>query len=155
MPVQAVAGHGTLIAWEGGATPTPGSFTTIAQLNGDIAWPELMRDETEVTPHQDTIDSYQLSYIKRGPMTFAVNFINSEATHNHLTGLYKAMGDNSIRGWRLTGKGSTGAGNDEWIMSGQVQKIVKKAPVKAGVISADITVRMSGAQIIDTAVFAS
>lgn len=154
MPVQAVAGHGTLIAWEGGATPTPGSFTTIAQLNGDIAWPELSRDETEVTPHQDTIDSYQLSYIKRGAMTFSVNFINSEATHNHLTGLYKAMGDNVLRGWRLRAFGGT-TNTDEWIMSGQVQKIVKKAPVKAGVISADITVRMSGAQIIDGVVFAS
>lgn len=151
-----LAGHGTLIGMECGATPTPGLFTTLAQQNGDIVWPELSRDMTEITPHNTTIDTYQLSYLKRGEITFEVNFMNGETTHNHLTGLYKMIGDNVPRGMRITENGQTpGAGISEWIMSGQVQKISKKAPVRAGVITASVTFRPSGPQIIDGVVYAS
>jgi len=153
MPAQ--SGHGALIAMEQLPTGSPGVFTTIAQLNGDIVWPELSRPETNVTPHNDSIDSYVLGILNRGPLTFSVNFIYNGATHDHLTGLYKAMKDNETRGFRLTGPGSPVSPADEWICSGAVQAITQTSPVQEGVRTCDVTVRMSGAMIIDGAEYAS
>lgn len=144
----AVAGHGALIAME----TAPGVFVTIAELNGDITWPELSRGETEVTPHQDAIDSWVLGIIRRGALTFGVNFIFNGATHDHLTGLYSHIKANDFLGFRLRGPGGTTA-TDEWIMSGSVQAITQVAPVREGARTCDVTIRMSGPMIIDGVAF--
>lgn len=144
---QAVAGHGALIAIE--LTPiTPGSFTTVAELNGDIKWPELNRPETEVTTHQDDIDQWILGRLGRGPLTFSVNFIFDDETHDHLTGLQKKIIDNEIFGVRMRGPGGT-TDTDEWIASGQVQSITQTSPVREGARTADVTIRLSKRQKID------
>ena len=147
----AVAGHGATIAVEADPTGAPAVFTVIAELNGDIVWPELSRGETEVTPHQDNIDSWVLGIIRRGSLTFSVNFIFDGATHDHLTGLYESMTLNETRGYRLRGPAGTVAddGTDEWILSGQVQAITQTAPVREGARTSDITIRASGPMEID------
>lgn len=149
---QATAGHGALIAVELGVTPTGGTFTTVAELNGDITWPELSRGETEVSPHQDNIDSWVLGIMRRGPLTFSVNFIFDDSTHDNATGLYSMIQDNLQRGWRLRGPGGT-TNTDEWIMSGQVQAITQVAPVREGARTCEVTVRMSGPMKIDGTLF--
>jgi hypothetical protein len=149
---QAVAGHGALIAVEQDPTGSPGVFTTIGELNGDITWPELSRGETEVTPHQDNIDSWVLGILRRGPLSFSVNWIYDEATHDHLTGLINAISENEVRGFRLRGPGGA-ADTDEWIASGQVQAITQTAPVREGARTSDCTVRFSGPMIIDGVAF--
>ena len=148
---QAVAGHGATIAVEADPTGAPGVFTTIAELNGDITWPELSRGETDVTPHQDTIDTWVLGILRRGLLTFSVNFIFDGATHDHLTGLHEAIVLNEVRGYRLRGPAGTIAddGTDEWVASGQVQAIAQVAPVREGARTADVSVRFSGAMEID------
>lgn len=148
---NAVAGHGATIAMELAPTGSPGVFTAIGELNGDITWPELSRPETEITPHDDSIDSWVLGVITRGPLTFSVNFIFDDGQHDHLTGLYSALINNEQRGFRLRGPGGT-ADVDEWICSGLVQAMTQTAPVREGVRTADVTVRMSGPMIIDSVV---
>lgn len=145
---DAVAGHGALIAMEQDPSGAQGDFTTIGELNGDITWPELSRGEEEVTPHQDNIDSWVLGVLRRGPLTFSINFIFDDATHDHLTGLQKAIIDNERRGIRLRGPGGS-AGSDEWIASGDVQAISQTAPVREGARTADVTIRLSGPMEID------
>lgn len=145
---QAVAGHGTIIAMELDPTGSPGAFTDIAELNGDITWPELTRGETEVTPHQDNIDSYVLGVMRRGALSLSVNFIFDDNTHDHLTGLYAAMAANETRGFRIRGPGGT-TNTDEWILSGAVQGITQTAPVREGARTSDVTIRMSGPMKID------
>ena len=145
----AVAGHGALIAIEQDPTGSPGTFTTIAELNGDITYPELSRPETEVTPHQLNIDTWILGVPTRGPLTFSVNWIFDNATHDHLTGLTEAFFANETRGIRITGPGSPVSPADEWICSGAVQSINQTAPIRTGVRSSDISIRLSGCQIID------
>ena len=140
------AGHGALIALASVALPQ--TFVTVAELNGDIKWPELSRGETEVTPHQASIDEWVLGIIRRGPLTFGVNFIYNNGTHDHLTGLYSLIKANSMVGVRLRGPGGT-TSQDEWIMSGQVQAITQQAPVREGARTCDVTMRMSGPMIID------
>jgi len=150
----AVAGHGATIAVEADPTGSPGVFTVIAELNGDIVWPEMSRGETEVTPHQDTIDYWVLGILRRGALTFGVNFIYDDGTHDHLTGLYSKVASNEISGYRLRGPGGT-TDTDEWILSGQVQAITQTAPVREGARTSDITVRMSGPMLIDGVGFPS
>lgn len=146
---QAVAGHGATVAMELDPTLSPGVFTTIAELNGDITFPQLSRAETEVTPHQDHIDSWVLGILTRGPLTLAVNYIYNDQTHDHLTGLISSIASNEVRGFRIRGpKGTTNT--DEWIASGQVQQVGPITnPVRSGARTAQVSIRLSGPMKID------
>lgn len=134
-----LSSHGTLIARE----ISPGNFTTIGEL-GDIAGPPLNRPSTEITPHNDQIDSYVMGVMKRGEVTFPINFVPSDGTQDHLTGLVKAMSDKALDGYRITWPDST-----TWIFSGYVQNFGPGAPAREGNLSADVTLRPSGGHIIE------
>ncbi len=132
--------HGTLVEIQ----LTPGGvFTPIAEL-GDLTLPELSRNEFDATVQNRKTDDWVLSGImRRSPLTVPLNFLPSDNTHDHLTGLYKHMIDNTLTGYRVT---IPPAGSDTgvvWIMSGQVQTIRPTAPVD-GKLSADVTIRFSG-----------
>ena len=145
---QAAPGHGATIGIEADPVGAPGVFTVIAELNGDIEWPELNRPETETTPHQDTIDDWVLGRLGRGALTFSVNYIFDDPTHDHLTGLQQKIIDNELFGVRILGPGGS-ANTDEWIASGQVQAFKHTDPVREGARSADVTIRLRKRQKID------
>lgn len=149
---QAVAGHGATIAIELDPVGSPGTFTVVAELNGDITWPELNRPETETTPHQDTIDDWVLGRLGRGPLSFSVNYIFDDSTHDASTGLYSKIISNELFGIRMRGPGGTDD-TDEWIASGHVQAITQVAPVREGVRSSDVTIRLRKAMKIDGTIF--
>lgn len=131
--------HGTMFAVQ--LTPG-GAFTDIAEL-GDLLPPELSSKETDASVHNRKIDNYVLSeLLRRSAVTFPINFIPTEQTHDHLTGLYQLKIANTITGWRVKWSDGTVDGTP-WIMSGQVQAIKPKAMVE-GKLEADVTVRMSG-----------
>lgn len=138
----AVSGHGTVISRALAATPT--TFVAIAEL-GDITPPELQRNEFDATTQEKDIDSYVLGVMRRGAMTINMNFLPTDASHDHITGLYKAIIANTIDGYKITFP--VVAGSVVWVMSGQVQHIVPKAPVD-GKLSMDVTVRFSGKMTI-------
>ena len=145
----AIAGHGSTIAMEADPAGAPGVFTVIADLNGDITMPELTRPEEEVTPHDDTIDSWVLGVLTRGPMTFGLNYVFDNATHDHVAGLINAIIDNETRGFRLRGPAGT-TDTDEWIMSGKVQNVGPITnPVRSGARQGSVTIRLSGPMIMD------
>lgn len=137
---QAVAGHGATIAVEQNPTVAPGVFTTIAELNGDIQEPGLMRPETETTPHQDTIDSYIMGRLGRDAVTFTINYIYSDASHADLVSKIQS---NEFFGVRFRGPGWTVEGQDEIIGSGFVQAISITDPVREGARTAEVTIRLS------------
>lgn len=146
---QAIAGHGALIAIELDPTGSQGTFTTVAELNGDIQEPGYNRPETEVTPHQDTIDSWVTGRLGRDPVTFSVNFIHDNNTHDHLTGLENKIINNENFGIQFLGPGGT-AGTDEIIASGFVTNLTITNPVREGARTAEVTIRLSKQQITDT-----
>ena len=145
---QAASGHGATIGIELDPVGSPGVFTTIAELNGDIEWPELNRPETETTPHQDTIDDWVMGRLGRGALSFSVNYIFDDGTHDHLTGLQQKIIDNELFGIRILGPGGS-ANTDEWIASGHVQAFKHTDPVREGARSADVTIRLRKQQKID------
>lgn len=149
MPAQ--AGHGALIAIELDPTGSPGTFTTVAELNGDITWPALTRPKSDVTAHQHQIGHNVRGVMMTEDLTWSINYIFDNSTHSFSTGLYKHMVDNATFGVRLRGPGGT-VGTDEWIMSGGLTNITQTSPVREGARTADITFAPSGPFIIDAAV---
>jgi hypothetical protein len=137
----AISAHGTLVAVQ--LTPG-GAFTDVAE-QGDITPPALSRNEFDATTQEKDIDSYVLGVLRRGAFTQPLNWLPDNATHDHLTGVYKLMIENTVTGWRITYPDGT-----KWIMSGQVQSITPQAPVD-GKLAADVTLRFSGAMQILTA----
>ena len=146
MGEKAKSGHGALIAWQPSGS---GAFVTIAELR-DLTTPGLTRNEFDATTQNVDIDTYVLGVLRREPLSFSMNFIESgEPTHDHMTGIQKAIIDNLLTGWRYTfppvaGVPGTGL---VWIMSGQVQAIKMTDPVD-GLQSADVSIRMSGVMSI-------
>lgn len=139
MSVNALSGHGTLVAYQ----PTPGAaFVDIAE-QGDITPPEMSRNEFDATTQNENIDSWVLGVLRRGAFTTPLNFLPSNGTHDHLTGVYYHLINNVMSGWRVTFPDGT-----PWIFSGQVKGITPKAPVD-GKLSADVTIRFSGLMSID------
>jgi hypothetical protein len=137
-PTLAISSHGTLVAVQ--LTPG-GSFTDIAE-QGDVTPPELSRNEFDATTQEKDIDSYVLGVLRRGSFSQPLNFLPDNNTHDHITGVYKLMIDNTVTGWRVTYPDTT-----QWIMSGQVQNLVPGAPVD-GKLSLEMTLRFSGAMQI-------
>lgn len=132
--------HGTLVARQPNATP--GVFTTIAEL-GDLDLPELMRNEFAADSQDRNIDEWVIGGIlRRGPLVLPLNFIPSDATQDHLTGLYKAIIDKSLDGYRITFPSGT-----VWIASGQLTSLKPAAPVE-GRLTLNATIRFKGAMKI-------
>jgi hypothetical protein len=122
-----------------------GTFTVIAELNGDINEPGLNRPWTETTPHQDTIDSGVTGRLGREPLTFSINYIFDDSTH---VALRDAIIDNTFTGFRIRGPGGT-PNSDEIIASGFVTNLSVTNPVREGARSAEVTVQLSKAQKVD------
>lgn len=139
MSVNALSGHGTKIDVQ----LTPGSiFTEIAELR-DITPPGLSRNEFDATTQNEDIDSYVLGVLRREAVTIAMNFIPTNNTQDHLTGMQKLLINNTMTGWRFRYPDGT-----DWIASGQVSGFKPQAPVD-GLMSAEATVRFSGRMIIE------
>jgi hypothetical protein len=77
---------------------------------------------------------------------FPLNFLNTDASHDHLTGLLRAIITNSIDGYKFTFPDGV-----VHVHSGQVQHIAMRSPVD-GKQSADVTIRFSGKFTINGAI---
>ncbi len=136
----AISSHGTLVSVQ--LTPG-GAFTPIAE-QGDVAPPEMSRNEFDATTQEKDIDAYVLGVLRRGAFTQPLNFLPGDNTHDHLTGVYKLLTDNTVTGWKIAFPDVEAT---VWIMSGQIQSLKPNAPVD-GKLSLDMTLRFSGAMQI-------
>jgi hypothetical protein len=139
----AISSHGTIVSVQ--LTPG-GAFTEIAE-QGDVTPPEMSRNEFDATTQEKDIDAYVLGVLRRGSFTQPLNFLPGDNTHDHLTGVYKLLVDNTVTGWKIT---YPDAASTQWIMSGQVQALKPNAPVD-GKLSLDMTLRFSGSMQIGPA----
>ena len=144
--------HGINFAMELDPSGSQGTFTRIAEVL-DFNWPDMERETEEVTPHEDTWDHYVIAgRVKRGPITFDINFVYSDATHEEGTGgLYYMMISGTNTGFRIWGPDGQ-AGQDEWILSGYVTSINgRQAPVRSGAETASVACQPSGTMIMEGA----
>ena len=113
------------------------TFTDIAELR-DTTPPALTRKEIELTNHNDDDDSYIVGIRRHGTMTVNINWIPSNATHDHLTGLQKAWFDGTRDIYKITYPDGSA-----WLFSGFVTNVGPAAPVDDR-LSADVSIRPTG-----------
>lgn len=136
---EAAWAYGTQMQMGDGGSPE--AFTTIAEVM-DIAAPPLTRDQIDVTNH-DSPGGYEeiIPTIKRsGNVTFPVNWIPTDATHNHLTGLQYHYDAGDLVHWKLI---YTDDANSVETFSGYVMGLQVNAPV-AGALRNSITIKPVG-----------
>jgi hypothetical protein len=134
-----VHAFGTLIQRGDGGGPE--NFTTIAEVL-DIRGPGIRRDTSDKTNHSSPSGWEEvMPGIKRsGEVTFSVNFIPTENTHDAGAGLLKDLNDGTLRNFKL--KFPDGAVTT-WSFSGYVTGFEPTAPVE-GNLTADVTIKLSG-----------
>jgi len=129
----AVNAFGTLLKRNG---------TTIAEVT-DITPPELSRDTADVTHHQSPGAWREFIKILKdaGEVSFTINYIPTNTTHNAATGLLSDFANNTtVDAWTLVFPDTLGT---TWSFNGAVTKFSAKAPVDDR-LSADITLKVMG-----------
>lgn len=146
MSELAEAGHGASIDFELDPVGSPGVFTAVPELGDDINWPNFSVPETNVTAHNDNIDSWIQGVLMRDQFTFGVNYVAGNTVHEAL----RDAPLNALKhGFRLRGPAGS-AGVDEIIASGFVQTFGPIThPVREGARKAQVAVRLSGPMIVD------
>ena len=133
----AIAAQGTLLRVDDGA----GNFTTIAEVK-DISGPELVSSFMDVTSH-DSVD-YTREFINSlrdpGEVTFSINYVPGNATHNMSAGLASLQQNRTLRSYQLV---FPDAGTTTWEFDAYVSRFAPRAPVD-GPLGADVTLRVTG-----------
>lgn len=135
---DAIAAFGTLLKL-GSTNTTAATFATIAEV-GDIDGPSDSVDTIEVTNHSSASARKEFisGLIDSGEISFPINFLPDNPTHDATTGLQKAKNDRAMRKYQMVFPDATQAE-----FSALVTKFSMKAPV-SGKLSADVTLKISG-----------
>lgn len=139
-----LSGHGAHIYRAPIATPT--TFTEIAEV-GDITLPGFDHNEFDATSHNRNIDAYVLGVLRRELFTIKMNFLPSDPTHDHLTGLLKACFTNPVPmdGFKIVFPDLI----NTWVASGQVKSVSNIVLPVDGLSSADVGIRFSGQMVVN------
>jgi len=134
---NAISAFGTLLKRGDGADPE--EFTPIAEVQ-DIRPPSLGADTEEVT-HQESPDGwreYIVTLLDGGEVSFDLNFIPTNATHNASSGLLKDYSARQKRNYQVVFPDGT-----TWEFAALVTNFEADAPV-GGKLSASVTLKITG-----------
>lgn len=133
------AAFGTLLKL-GTTNTTAAVFSTIAEV-GDISGPTDTVSTIDMTNHSSpgAMMEFKAGLIDPGEVSFPINWIPDDATHDHLTGLEYVKANRALRKYQITFPDGTIC-----TFSALCTKIDRKAPVN-GKLSADVTLKVSGA----------
>lgn len=137
---DAISSFGTFLKKGDGGTPTE-TFATIAEL-GDIEGPDMSLATEEVT-HQGSVggwDEFVGTILSGGEVSFPINFLPSNATHDQVTGLQADMVNRTKRNFQVVYPDPGGNG---YQFKALVTSFKPKAPVK-GKLAADIKLKITG-----------
>jgi len=132
MGVAARSSHGTLIAHQ--PALAPGVFLTISEI-GDISDLGTSRNATDVSVHNEDIDTYVLGIMRRDVVSFPVNYVAGDPSHQ---ALLESHWNGDVDGWRATWPDA-----DVMIFSGGISAMGKPAPVD-GALRQNVSIRPSG-----------
>lgn len=137
---NAIDSNGTLLQAGDGATPTE-AFTTIAEVL-DISGPSLSLETEDVTSHDSGGNAeYIGTILDGGEVSFEINYIPGNATHNATAGLLKTMTDKAVRNFKLV---FPTASPVTWQFTALVTGFEPAAPAK-GKLTASVTLKVTGA----------
>lgn len=135
---NALAAFGTLLKL-GTTNTTAATFTTIAEV-GDIDGPSDEVETIDVTNHSSSgaRKEFVAGLIDGGEVSFQINWIPDDPTHDQTTGLEAVKNAREMRRYQIVFPDLT-----TLTFSALVTQFARKAPV-ADKLSADITLKISG-----------
>lgn len=138
---EAQKGHGTILAK--GDSLSPETFETIAEVL-DIDGIKLGLEALDATSHDSPGGWMERigGLLDGGELSFSINLIADNATHDELTGLHSELVARSKKNYQLTLQGSSGT--KVMTFAALVTAYEVKAPVE-GKLTADVTLTISGA----------
>lgn len=139
MATKAISGKGTLLKMGDGAGTEV--FTTIAEVKS-IGGPSFASDTIDVTSH-DSPGAYRefiASLIDPGELSFDINFVPTDATHNVSTGLLRDFQNRIRRNYKIVFPDTSAT---TWNLQGIVTAVQINAPTD-DVLSASITIKITG-----------
>jgi len=136
---NAIAAYGTLLKTGDGGSPE--TFTTIAEVT-NIGGPSLKLDAIEATSHDSTEGWREFigGLLDGGEVTFDVNFIPTNATHDASTGLVADMVARTHRNFELVFPDTS---ETTWSFTALVTNFQSNEPVD-NKLSASVTLKVSG-----------
>ena len=137
---SAIGAFGTLLKIGDGATPTE-NFTTIAEVS-NISGPGLSMDTIDVTSHSsaDGWREYIAGQLEAGEITFDINYIPTEVTHNLAKGLLGDLAAKTRRNFQLV---FPDAGSTTWKFTALVTGFEPSEPVDDK-LAASVSLKLSG-----------
>lgn len=137
---NAVFGQGTLLQIGDGGSPTE-TFTTIAEVT-EISGPSLALDVIDVTSHDSTGGWREKigGLLDGGEVTFTINYLPSNATHNATTGLLRDLKNRTKRNFKLV---FPDAGSSTWSFTALVTSFEPSEPIDDR-LTADVTLSITG-----------
>jgi hypothetical protein len=118
---------------------TPTVFTNIAEIDVP-ALPELGSNEYDSSTQNHTIDVYVVStLLRRKALQLKLNMLPSDASQDHVAGLYYARINSTFDGYKFT----HAASGLIWIASGYVTNLQPVTPME-GKLQLNTTLRFSG-----------
>jgi len=136
MATGAKGGYKTLLQRGDGGSPE--AFTTVAEVN-DISGPEITKmieDATSMDSPDGYVEKISLGLRDPGSVTFQVNLLNENTTHNNLLADLEA---DVTRNFRIVANGTTKAVT----FAGHVEKISAAYPVKGKMVR-DCSIAITG-----------
>lgn len=134
---SALSGHGSILSFQ---SPPGGAFVELGEL-GDISAPGLMRNEFDATAQNADIDEWVVGVLRREPVSIPVFFNKAVTSHTQLRDLLIA---GTKTGFKLEFPDG-----DSWVGSGFVRQIAGPSAPVDGLMTATVTVRLTGAMLLN------
>jgi len=134
-----ISAFGTLLQIGDGGSPE--SFTTIAEVSS-ISGPSLSLDAVEITHHSSTDGWREFvgGLLDGGEVSFDINFLPTDATHNASTGLLADMMNRTRRNFKLVFPDS---GSTTWSFTALVTAFEPAEPTDDK-LAASVTLKLTG-----------
>jgi predicted secreted protein len=141
MASGAIHALGTFLQIGDAATPTEG-FTTIAEVN-DLGGPSLTLETIDVTSHDSSNGWREFigGLLDGGEVSFTINYIPTNATHNNTSGLIADLRNRVVRNFQLV---FPDGGSTTWVFAALVTSFEPSEAIDSQ-ITADVTLKVSGA----------
>lgn len=137
---QPLSSHGVLLGM--GAAGGGGPYTTIAEVV-DISGPSI-EQATHEAPSQDITWMKKVAgLVTAGQLTFDVNFIPKDATHDDATGLLSLLGLQTVTGWQLTFNDAGTGTASKWEFDAYMVGFDHDIPVD-GILKSSVTLEING-----------
>ncbi len=133
-----IPGYGGILAMD---DQQASSFTNIAEVVS-FSGPSLGADTEDVT-HHESVGAYRekvVTLLDAGQVTFDLNFLPAEATHNNVDGLLERYENRTVEDFRITWP-DTGA--TVWLFTAFVVGFEPDDPVD-GKLAASVTLEITG-----------